>query len=322
MKKVCPICQQSFDNEEFCPTHFTQLVLPAAPPMSAEPETPSKPEATIDDTNEGSTDNNEGLFSALKKKLGERFKKKSPKTAAPDSGNAAPEASAPISIELPPEVREKGWSVTGTGTPVSLRGIDVWQVERTSEELSIAGQLVVYASGVLTDEETYERLLNLQISTCRAHLHAFGTLDRGHRVRSAFELLTLPGEWHTLAAWLANSPPSEERALSLLPGLRSLVNDWHENNIFPMGLDPSMIQRNAQGQLRLMRFGAMWIASRDSSAAAYRPELAHSGLLASPWAGPETKSRLVISPQSAAFSVAQILAAAMFGQAPSLHEIQ
>lgn len=320
MKKVCPICQQSFDNEEFCPTHFTQLVLPAVSPMSAEPETPSKPETTIDDTNAGASENNESLFSALKKKFGERFKKKSLKAAEPDSGSAAPEASDPITIELPPEVREKGWSVTGS--PVSLRGIDVWPVQRTSEDLSIPGQLVVYASGVLTDVPTYQRLMDLPISPCRAHLHAFGTLDRGHRVHSAFELLTLPGEWHTLAAWLANSPPREERALSLLPGLRSLVNDWHEHSIFPMGLDPSMIQRNAQGQLRLVRFGAIWIASSDSSAAVYRPELAHSGLLAAPWTAPEVKGRLVVSPQSAAFSVAQILAAALFGQPPSLHDVQ
>ena len=159
-------------------------------------------------------------------------------------------------------------------------------------------------------------------SHCRAHLHAFGTLDRGHKVRSAFELLTLPGEWKTLASWLADSPASEERALSLLPGFRDMVNDWHEHSIFPMGLDPSMVQRNAKGQMRLVRFGAQWIASSDSSAAVYRPELAHSGLLPSPWAAPEVKGRLVVAPQSAAFSVAQILAAALFGQPPSLHDVQ
>lgn len=316
MQKVCPICQQSFDNEEFCPVHFVELVVPATTQMPAEPETLSKSETTIDNNIDGATNDSEDVLSKLKNKLGLRFKKKSPKGTVPDSGNAAPEAS-PITIELPPEVREKGWLVTGS--PVSLRGVDVWPVQH---KLATRGQLVVYASGVLTDVQTYQHLIDLPISYCRAHLHAFGTLDRGHKVRSAFELLTLPGEWHTLAAWLAESPASEERAISLLPGIRSLVNDWHANSIFPVGLEPSLIQRNAQSQLRLVRFGAIWSASSDSSATVYRPELAHSGLLVSPWTAPEVKGRLVVSPQSAAFSVAQILAAALFGQPPSLHDVQ
>jgi len=322
MKKVCPTCQQSFDNEEFCPTHFTQLVAPPAPAHEppVDPEAASATESSSHDNKDNAEGNEEGLLKKLKKRFGEGFKKNPGKNAQPDSQAAAPKATDPFSIELPPEVREKGWSVTGT--PVTLRGIDVWPVQRTNGEATTPGQLVVYASGVLTGAETYKRQMDLPPSQCRAHLHAFGTLDRGHKVRSAFELLTLPGEWKSLTSWLADSPASEERSLSLLPGLRDLVNDWHEHGIFPMGLDPSMVQRNAQGQLRVVRFGAQWIASSDSSAAVYRPELAHSGLLPSPWAAPEVKSRLVVAPQSAAFSVGQILAAALFGQPPSLHDVQ
>lgn len=320
MKKVCPICQQSFDNEEFCPTHFTQLVAPAAPEKAEEQETSSATESPSESKQDGSKDQQDGLLKGLQKRVFGSFKKKADKNAQPESQAAASKAEDPITIALPPEVREKGWSVTGA--PVSLRGIDVWPVQCTSEEVTTPGQLVVYASGVLTDVQTYHRQMDLPPSHFRAHLHAFGTLDRGHKVRSAFELLTLPGEWKTLGAWLADSPAGEERALSLLFGFREMVNDWHEHSIFPMGLDPSMVQRNAKGQLRLVRFGAQWIASADSSAAVYRPELAHSGLLPSPWAAPEVKGRLVVAPQSAAFSVAQILAAALFGQPPSLHDVQ
>lgn len=316
MKKFCPICQQSFTNEEFCPIDFTQLVAPPASEKAEEPETPSAAESP----SEGSKERQDGLLKGLQKRVLGSFKKKTGKDAQAESQAATSKAEDPITIELPPEVREKGWSVTGA--PVSLRGIDVWPVKRTSGELTTPGKLVVYASGVLTDVKTYQRYLDLPTSSCRAHLQAFGTLDRGHKLRAAYELITQPGGLTPLASWLADSPASEERALSLLPGMRELANDWHEHSIFPMALDPSMLQRNSSGQLRLEGLCALWTVSSDSSAAVYRPETAHSGLLPSPWAAPEIKARMVVAPQSSAFSIGQILAAALFGHPPSLHDVQ
>lgn len=348
MSKKCPVCHTAFDDEEFCPIHFVALVSPATEP---EPQTPAAmPEAQAEPAESATpappatpaapgrmADNDapptpadahpvgaEGLLERVAKRLGDRFKKKTPTPA--DADPARPqlhERTAQASIDLPAELREKGWVVSGPS--VTQDGIDVWPVQHSNDGRVepgevCNGQLVVYASGVLTDPPTYERLLGLETAPTRAHLHAFGTIDRGHRVRASYELLTLPGQWQQLSAWLADSPPSEERALSLLPGLIALLADWSESGVFPISLDPSVLQRNAEGRLRLVRFGAMWSATADGTV--YRPEFARSGLLPAPWAAPELKGRLVMAPQSVVFSMAQLLAAALFGQPPSLHDVQ
>lgn len=315
MAKECPVCKMRYENEEFCPTHFVPLVNVVADPLPA-PATPS------DDTSKVATSESleeGGLLDRISRKLGGAFRRRgaSP-TQEPPEQNTRQE---PRSLDLPPELREKGWSVNGL--PVSLHGIDVWPLHRDGGESAAPGQLVVYTSGVLTDVHTYERLMALNHGIARAHIHAFGTVDRGHRVRASYELVTEPGVWQMLLKWFNESPPSEERALSLVPGLRAMLRDWCDTGIVPISLDPSVLQRNAEGHLRLVRFGAVWSASVDGTATVYRPEFAQAGsLLASPWAAPEVKGRLVVAPHSAVFSIAQLLATALFGQPPSLHEVQ
>lgn len=336
MKTICPTCQESFAGEEYCPVHFLKLALPASQPTpgpsqdeAMQPTTPEaaalllQPDQPDQADQPASADNSASLLDRIKKKLGGRFQKM---TAVPaDSPALGPPArpsadQAPETIELPPEVRDRGWTVDGP--PVTLHGVDMWPVQRTDTEHPLPGRLVVYPSGVLTDVATYERLSGLLPSPCRAQLHAHGTVDRGHKLRAACELITTPGEVQMLDHWLAASQASEERGLSLLPGLRALVDDWLQSRVAPICLDPTVLQRDAAGGLRLVRFGAMMTLTPGGAAAAYRPELARSGLLPAPWVAPEVKGRLVVSPHSAVFSIGQILAMAVFGEAPSLHDVQ
>lgn len=322
MKKACPICNEFFDNQEFCPAHFVELVSAHIDP-AAQPNDEHASESTSETTNQlASSQNDESggsLLDRISKRIGGAFKrKKSQDNIATDSG---PKPAKKQTLELPPELREKAWVVSGSAT--SLHGVDVWPVECLTGEGRVPGKLVVYATGALTDTTTYQRLLHLGTSSVRTHLHAVGTLDRGHQVRASYELITVPGEWQSLTGWLSDSPPSEERALSLLHGVAALLEDSFQSGLFPISLDPSVLQRNADGQLRLVRFGALWNTSPTVTTAVYRPEFAHAGsLLPSPWAAPELKGRLVVTPQSLAFSLAQLLAAALLGQPPSQHEVQ
>lgn len=313
MAKKCPVCNNSYENEEFCPVHFVQLVTPAE--GSSEPKSLTDDPAT-DQTSPPEEVSDDSLVDRIKGMFGGRFKRKGAKE--PTAGADSPSSTASPGIVLPAELLEKGWAVSGT--PVSTHGVDVWPVQRKSEDLVATGQLVVYASGVLTDVPTYLRLLGT--SPARAHLHTFGTIDRGHKVRASYELSTVPGVSRALINWLLDSPASEERALSLLPGLRDLLKECAASGVLPITLDPAVVQRNADGQLNIFRFGAMWTSAADGTATVYRPEFAHSSLLPSPWTAPEIKSRLVVAPQSLVFSAAQIVAAALFGQAPSLHDVQ
>lgn len=315
MAKQCPICKNSFDSEEFCPVHFVPLVSPpevSVAPASAAEKTTDSQTLPPEDLSDAS------LVERMKKMFKGSFKRKGEKASDAATERSGP--AVPTGIELPVELREAGWLVSGD--PVSIRGIDVWPVQRKREDREVTGQLVVYASGVLTDVPTYQRLLELGTSPTRAHLHAFGTVDRGHKVRAAYELITLAGISQTLDTWLRDSPASEERALSFLPGLRDLLQDCTASGLLPITLDPAVVQRSMDGQLRIVRFGAMLAGAADGTACVYRPEFAHSSLLPSPWTAPEIKSRLVVAPQSVVFSVAQILSAAVFGQAPSLHDVQ
>lgn len=312
MAKQCPICKNSFNSEEFCPVHFVPLVSP--------PEISATHTGAVEKISEDPTSPHEelSLVERMKKMFKGSFKRKGEK--ASEAATERSGSTVPSGIELPVELRETGWLVSGE--PVSIRGVDVWPVQRKREDRVVSGQLVVYASGVLTDVPTYQRLLELGTNPARAHLHAFGTVDRGHKVRAAYELITLPGVSQTLDTWLRDSPASEERALSFLPGLRDLLQDCAASGLLPITLDPAFVQRSMDGRLRIVRFGAMLAGAADGTACVYRPEFAHSSLLPSPWTAPEIKSRLVVTPQSLVFSVAQILAAALFGQAPSLHDVQ
>lgn len=325
MNKTCPVCNTAFHNEEFCPVHFVALVTPLAahdPRADPEPmEQPGMVEVRPPADNSYPA-GEESLLDRITKRLGDRFKKKA--SAPPTFSDASPPKAAEkaeiASIELPSELRETGWVINGQ--PATQNGIDVWPAQRENGGLVCNGQLVVHAAGVLTDLPTYRHLLEQHASPTRARLHAFGTLDRGHRVRASYELLTTPDHWQSLSAWLADSPPSEERALSLLPGLHALMADWCETGVIPICLDPSVLQRDGEGRLRLMSFGALCSTTADSSAAVYRPEFARSALLPAPWSAPEVKGRLVVAPQSVVFSQAQVLAAALFGHPLSQHDVQ
>jgi hypothetical protein len=263
MTRECPVCKSSYQNEEFCPIHFVPLVSPPTAPVAARAEAvdevtaqaPAAPKQAAATRTQEVTD--EGVIQRMKKRLGESFKRKGQDSSAP----VAPTGGTAVQpgIELPAELRDKGWTVSGA--PVTLHGIDVWPVQRDAAGLADKGNLVVYASGVLTDVPAYQRLLDLGTSAASVHLLAFGTVDRGHRVRACYELITAPGESQTLAHWLLGSPASEERALSLLAPLRDLLNDSAASGVLPITLDPTVVQRFASGPLRIAHYGAMWIAA-------------------------------------------------------------
>lgn len=219
-------------------------------------------------------------------------------------------------LQLPEELLAQGWQISGT--PVTKHGIDVWPVQRPGAN----AQLCVYASGVLTYVPSYEHLLE-HPHDIYARLYAFGTLNRGHGVTASYELVEASDATTLLNSWLANSSASEERALSLLPGLSGLLRACIASGVLPITLDPNIVQRSSDGRLRITRLGGLWMpADIHSSATVYRADFERSPLLPVPWGAPEIKARQSLAPQSLVFSIGQLLASALFGQPPSLDDIR
>jgi hypothetical protein len=328
---VCPQCGEAFHDEDYCPRDGARLVPPAAahapdasPAFDVDAATDEAAMAPTPPEVEEMSPESEGRIASFMKRLGlRRVAGKSARgadapagagsTDAPEEARAsAEEPSSP----LPEAVTEMGWRLAG---PVSSSaGFYLWPVERPTESGSVvAGYFHRYRTGALTSDATYRRI---EAATTRglARVWAHGTVDVGG-AREDYDLVSLPKPGVGLDRWLHDSLPSEQRAWHLFPALVQLLRHLDAAQVRPMVFEPAQLLYTEDAELWL----ASAVALADTAAPAqFRPELATSSVLPHGWAAPELTQQTMLHANAAVFSVGQVLAKAIWGEACSLAELQ
>lgn len=307
---VCPVCDERYRDEDYCPVHGVRLVAPAAP---AEP---GPAPATV--ANEGApppASEREGRLAAFMSRLGLR-------QAATKGGEVAPAAPSPQPeagySPLPEDATKMGWTLAG---PVqSSAALDVWPVQLETSTGRVAGHYRRYRTGALTSAATYRHLLTTA-SPCLARVWAHGTVAFAD-ARADFDLSSLSTPAITLDRWFADSQPSEQRALALLPPLTRLLERLSKVGLAPMLLEPSHLARGEDGELCLVFAGALAESDESPNLVRYHPEFARSALLPHTWAAPELVQQTVLSRNAGVFSAGQLLAHAVWGQPCSHADLQ
>lgn len=225
--------------------------------------------------------------------------------------NSAPPPSDDGNNPLPPQLIEKGWRVAGP--LVSSEAVDMWQVSRPSANGSAYARFYRFRARVLTTPSLYKRLGNHSCAALPTLLD-HGTVSLIGHARASFELTLLPTNksWEAMPSWLNKAPPSEEKALSLLPNLVQMLTELAAAGVHPISFSPAQMLRDADGgQIMLINFAAL--AETGLTASDYRPELDQNALISRLWSAPELAEQLIISPKGSVFCVGQLLAMALWG---------
>lgn len=333
---VCPVCGESYRDEDFCPVHGVALVARRTleqPPTSASPgcddaaragapDSPAQTRAaeTTDGSGPAMADSEAaGRLAQFMSRMGLRAVRGA---APPAPGDAVPDTSLPKDARspLPPDVVDKGWRVSGQLH--SRGGVDSWPVERPTDSGLVMGEFRRYRTGALTTVATYRRLAETTVP-CMARIWAHGTVDFGG-ARADYDLISVPMAGVALDSWFAETQASEQRARHLYPGLVRLLQRLAVAGIQPIAFDPSQLLRADDGEICLTSAGAMAEQTEATNEAVieYRPEFARSALLPHDWAAPELLQQTVLSANAAVFSLGQVLAQAIWGQPCSHAELQ
>jgi hypothetical protein len=322
-ERKCPVCGETFRDEDFCPVHGQLLVLssPAPAPAVDEPaaeisllepdEGPGAPET-------GSADK-AGRLADFMAKFGLRRRSGAAEAAAEPVRTASPaEDRAAI---LPPELLAQGWRVSGT--VLERPGVDTWPIEMTSNEGTAEARFNRYRSGALTTAGTYDRLMRLA-PRCAARVLAHGTVDFGG-ARADYDVTAAAGSGTPLDQWLGQSTVGEARSLALLPALLQMLEGLDCERLTAVVFEPSQLVHVESGELLLNAAGTLALTAGNdegSGLRGYRAEFAHSPLLSSAWAAPELRQQCLLSANAALYSVGQVLAAATWGQPLTVTELQ
>lgn len=327
---VCPVCGENFSDEDYCPQHGTRLVFSVAADLAAEVEmtegsVAADPVAPVADPvasraitggeEPAGDDARVARLAAFMSRAGLRAAVG--KTKAPAKEQAAPKSPAPRDVSpLPDDAIQKGWKVVGDLR--SRGGGDVWPIAMETADGLVTGNFSRYRTGALTTETTYRRLAMVAGAQV-ARLWGHGTVDFGG-ARADYDLTSLPRSGVSLDEWLLASPPSEQRALALLPALVRLLRDLSAAGLRPIVFEPAQLLRTDDGELCLACVGAMAVLD-TSVVVSYHPEFARSSLLHHDWAAPELVLQTVLSANAAVFSLGQVLAQATWGQPLSHAEL-
>ncbi len=224
----------------------------------------------------------------------------------------------PLEINcLPAELIEAGWALSQR--LASGDAIDIWDANQISENGSgSATRFLRYRTRVLTTPALYQALRQHK-SPALPELIAHGTLDLGG-ARAAFELNRLPQTLQPLQSWLNSAPPSEAKALNLLPHLVDFLAQLFNSGVYPISFTPNNLLRDDDG--RIVLDNCACLAAIDSKPLDYRPELENNALISRIWSAPESGEQLVVSPKSAIFSTGQLLVTALWGQPMDLASIR
>ena len=297
---TCPACAQKYTmgSHEYCPLDGERLQLQPAVAVSV--SEPAK---------------DPSLLGGLLNRMGLR-KRSLVIPTDPDGGKATQPAIPTLPLAehnnlLPSQVIEKGWGVTGTH--MSNEIMDVWQVARHSTEAGSAyARYSQYRCQVLTSQALYAQL---GAHSCAAlpKLLDYGTTHLNGHARASFELTLAPDRAsQSMASWLKQAPPSEEKALSLLPHLTAMLTNLAAAGVQSISFSPSQMLRHIDGHIALDNLAAL-TETASSPSDDYRPELNRTPFIGRLCSAPELAEQLVVSPKSALFSLGQVLAEALWG---------
>lgn len=207
---------------------------------------------------------------------------------------------------LPPSLVEAGWELSGQ--LISHEAADLWPVRRAAGD---SGVFRRYRAWVLTAPAVYD-MLRSQPCVALTSLLDHGTVNLKGHAQASYELTNLPADGQPLPTWLSMAPPSEAKALALLPHLVAMLNTVASYGLQPISFQSAQLHRYPDGHLVLDNCGAL--ARTDQHLTDYRPELDQNALLSRVWSAPEIGEQLVASPKGAVFSAGQVLAQALWGQ--------
>lgn len=296
---VCPTCGRGYEDEDYCPVDGTQLVqtTPDGPVAAGEPAADRhdpRPEVA------SPSQDHDSRLAQVMRKMGLRH------IGGKSFPRAQPAAPADGDTPLPEVLAEAGWTIAGP--LLSGDGVDRWPVEKEAEGDRLRGCFCRYRTGALTSGETYRRLEDKDTPGL-VRIQAHGTADFGG-ARADYDL-TIPRDGTALDRWLADTPPSEDRARHLLPPLARLLGKLEEVGVRPLVLEPRNLVQTDDGELCLTVTGAL---TEVNTSDRYRPEFARSALLPRGWTAPELLDQGMSSANAAVFSVGQLLAAATWGR--------
>lgn len=318
---TCPVCRESFPEDDFCPRHGEALILPLEENTEqaedeivsnkCEVETGTEPDSVDEAHTEASADK----LSKFMSKLGLRHVHRDKDTD--NDADASPHEG--MGSVLPCSLVDEQWTVSG---PVATgQGVDCWTLERTASGVTERGVYHRFRTGALTKPQTYKRLAALS-SSLLPDVIANGTVDMGG-ARTDFELVASKDEGTRLDSWFGESDPSEARAQHLLGPLARLLTELHDLGLHPIVLEASQLSIRDDGQLALVTASAIADAQPlDEGVVHYRPEFMRSALLSRSAAAPEVVQQAVTSGNMGVFSVGQLLAQAIWGQHITHAELQ
>lgn len=336
---ICPNCKKTFPQEDFCPDHGLELKVetPETETASAAIFTDIAADTsgvTAGDTTADTTTDSDPIAAAPEvtvsqpttpgpqfgpsargdTKISSDTKSNSPlekliglvKKAAFGEGSGAKTGTI-----LPDEITREGWRPNGS-VGARVGSIDCLPVVKQPE--NIHGYYYRYRAGALTSEEIYQLLIDLDQQSDMPRVWHSGTADFAD-ARCDYDLISAPaGVASGLDKWLADSAPSEQRALHLLPHLAALLKSLHDKGVTPIVLDPTLLERMPDGALRLGTAGALEQAAAGPH---FRADFARNPLLSRDWAAPELIQTQMFDPRAAVFSAGQLIAYGVWGQACS-----
>lgn len=286
---ICPVCGESFPDEDYCPTDGIALVAEIA---DTEP-----PEASFGESSQSNGESDrEVKVAGFMQRFGLR-------RARGRTDNVSEAGSF-----LPQELVEQGWQTSGTLH--TSAAVDRWPVERLLEhETQRTGQFHRYRTPALTQHDLYQRLAADPVPQL-VDVMAHGTVDLDG-ARADYELVSEVASGDGLDRWFADSSSSEQRARHVLPALVQLLSELERAGVQPLTLEPALLAWDSGDRLWLTRAGAL---AEANAADEYHADYAQSNLLNGTWAAPELTQDNMLTASAGVFALGQVLAQAVWGQ--------
>jgi hypothetical protein len=329
MATFCSNCNLEYaDNDEFCIACGSELAKHAQPEGDASEaaaiavEQPVEPDIVA--SREQDAHPHQPRYSEAPVFLGEmeagnenllkRIRKRLNDFASGSAGGGAqPKDNAEVNV-LPQCEIDLGWRIAGT--PTQTKAYLEWSVVRAQDTGEIRAVFRRYTTGALSTRQTYEAVLNAAANpnTGMVRLYSYGTAEVGSGGRADYEITALPSGL-PLNVWLKEKgQPGVDPAAYIAPLLANWLKNLRATGLQAIAVHPAMLYLDTHSRcINLAVLGALTPAGAGEQ---FNADLAgSSALLPAPFAAPELMSRRVIADNADCFSVGQIVAAALFGDA-------
>lgn len=307
MNRICPQCMKAFDGQDYCTEHGLALVIP---------ENEALPEQRLQIPNalDSASDNRASRLADCMARIGQRPFDQGDSPSAPGDSPPSPGLAPAV---VPTTLMQQGWRVVGL--PIEVGGMTAWQVDRDGVDgRREHAAFHRFKMAPLTSVEVLQRLA-ARTSPCMVRLLDHGTVDVLDS-RAGFELVAQPPDGSVgLGQWFHETQPSEERAVDLLKSITSMLTRLAEEGVRPLVLEPNHLVRTPDGEVWLMTVAALDAMDAPPSV---HPEFERSPLLPRGWTAPEMLDACSSRQNSVMFSLGQLVAYGLWGQACTIAELQ